>query len=745
MLHGCVLGSPHPHARILSRDVARARALPGVKAVVTAEDTGNHRIGAFIRDETVFAADRVRYIGEPVAAIAAVDRETAHAALLLIDIEYEALPAVFTPDDAMAEGAVILHADYASYDKIFDADHTGNVLAKIELIEGDVAQAWSDCDLVIEGVFETQAQYHAYMEPCSALTEIDANGRLTVWSSNQSVYRVQANVAEGLGLPMSKVRAITPRIGGGFGGKMEATVQPIAAALATATRRPVKVTLSQDQDFETMRARHPTRVHMKTGATRDGILVARAYEIILDGGAYADDSPAVAGAAVVMGRGPYRIANVHGVARAVYTNKLRSGAFRGFGNPQVTFAGEQQVDEIANQLGLDPIEVRLKNAIRSGDRFVGGQTIPASGLVECLERVRDKSGWEQRRQSPRQSIGQSASGVMNKRRGFGVACLPHASGLLASGAIVRIIEDGTAILNTGAVDIGQGSDTVLAQMCASVLGLPLELVVFAQPDTDAGVFNWGTAASRTTFTTGLAVTAATQDVTDQLKHYAAEMMECAAADLEVRHGGRIGIQGIPDKELSFAEISARCHWVTGGPIVGRHSFVFQGERFDPKRAIIKGLALGNIGGWIFAAQIVEVKIDDDTGQVTPLNVWSAHDLGRAINPIAVEGQIEGGVVQGLGYALIEEMVWDSGRLANPSLMDYRVPSSGDFSCEIHSIMVETNDPTGPFGAKGVGEPPLIGIAPAVANAIHNATGIRLHRLPMTSERVLSALTEREPG
>ena len=637
MLHGCVLGSPHPHARILSRDVTRARALPGVKAVVTADDTGGYRIGPFVRDETVFATDRVRYVGDPVAAVAAVDRETAQAALRLIDVEYEPLPAVFSAADAMADGAAILHADYANYDKIFDADYAGNVLAKIELIEGDVEQAWSGCDVVVEDVFETQAQYHAYMEPCSALAEIDANGRLTVWSSNQSVYRVQANVAEGLGLPMSKVRAITPRIGGGFGGKMEATVQPIAAALATATRRPVKITLSQDQDFETMRARHPTRVHMKTGATREGILVARAYEIILDGGAYADDSPAVAGAAVVMGRGPYRIANVHGVARAVYTNKLRSGAFRGFGNPQVTFAGEQQVDEIAGQLGLDPIEMRLKNAIRSGDTFVGGQTIPASGLVECLERVRDTSEWKQRRQSHKD--GQSK--WKNKRRGLGVACLPHASGLLASGAIVRIIEDGTAILNTGAVDIGQGSDTALAQMCASALGLPLEQVVFAQPDTDAGVFNWGTAASRTTFTTGLAVTAASEDVSDQLKHHAADMMECAAADLEIRPGGRIGIQGVPEKELNFGEISARCHWVTGGPIVGRHTFVFQGERFDPKRAIIKGLALGNIGGWIFAAQIIEVEIDETTGRVTPLNVWSAHDLGRAVNPIAVEGQMCG--------------------------------------------------------------------------------------------------------
>ena len=732
MLHGCVLGSPYPHARIISCSTERARAVPGVKAVLTAQDIGNQRIGPFVRDETVLAVGTVRYVGEPVAAIAASDIETARAALRLIDIEYAEMPAVFTTDDAMAEAAVILHPDYAAYEKIFDADHAGNILARIEMIEGDTDRAWDQCDVVVEGVFETQAQYHAYMEPCSALAEIDANGRITVWSSNQSVYRVQANVAEGLGIPMSRVRAITPRVGGGFGGKMEATVQPIAAALARATQRPVKVTLSQDQDFETMRARHPTRVHMKTGANRDGTIVAREFDIVLDGGAYADDSPAVAGAAVVMGRGPYRIANVHGTARVVYTNKLRSGAFRGFGNPQITFAGEQQIDEVADALAMDPIELRLQNAIRTGDKFVGGQTMPASGLVECLERVRDAADWKQRRRDNNKRAA---------RRGIGVVCLPHASGLLASGAIVRIVEDGTAILNTGAVDIGQGSDTVLAQMCASALGLGLEQVVFAQPDTDAGVFNWGTAASRTTFTTGLAVAAAADDVVGQLKHYAAEIMECAAQDVELRPGGRIGLAGISEKEVSFKDISARCHWVSGGPIIGSHTFVFDGERFDPKRAIIKGLALGNIGGWIFAAQIIEVEVDEATGRVVPLNVWSAHDLGRAVNPIAVEGQVEGGVMQGFGYALTEEMVWDAGRLANPSLMDYRVPGASDFSCPIHTILVESNDPTGPFGAKGVGEPPLIGVAPAIANAIHDAVGVRLRRLPMTAEQLLSAMRE----
>ncbi len=532
-------------------------------------------------------------------------------------------------------------------------------------------------------------------------------------------------------------RCVSPMVGGAFGGKMEATIQPIAVALALAAERPVKLILSREQDFEITRRRHPAKIRMKTGAAKDGTLIARQFDFLLDCGAFADDSPGVTGICALFGRGPYRVPNVEAIARGVYTNKMRAGAFRGFGGPQVTFAGEQQMDELAEKLGLDPIEMRIKNAIRSGEPYIGGQKVVSSGLIECLEKVREASDWDERIKP-----GGAAPG---RKRSIGIACLAHISGVLSSGAIVRVLEDGTVVLNTGAVDNGQGSDTILSQICASALKLDLDQVVFAQPDTDAGVYNWGTTASRVTYTTGRAVVGAAGKVEEQLKAYAAEMLECAVGDLELRPGGRIGVEGVPDMEVPFAAISARCHWAVGGPVVGSDTLVFDGEAFDPKRALFDGFPFGAIGAWIFAAQVVEVEIEEDTGRITPLRVWSAHDVGRAINPRSVEGQIEGGVVQGLGYALTEEMVWDGARLANPSLMDYKIPGSLDAPAEIQPIIVEALDPTGPFGAKGVGEPPIVGIGAAIANAVYRATGIRPRRLPLTPERMLAALDEEDGG
>jgi len=329
-----------------------------------------------------------------------------------------------------------------------------------------------------------------------------------------------------------------------------------------------------------------------------------------------------------------------------------------------------------------------------------------------------------------------------KRRAMGVACLPHISGVLTSGAIVRILEDGTAVLNTGAVDNGQGSDTVLVQMCAATLGLEVDQVAIATPDTDGSPYNWGTTASRVTYMAGRAVVAAANSAVEQLKQRAAMIFECAAEDLELRPGGFIGLKGVPEQMLPFVAVSGFSHWVAGGPVIGTDSLAFDGPELDPKRGYINGSPFGRIGAWIFAAQVVEIEIDEGTGRITPTCVWSAHDIGKAINPGAVEGQIEGGVVQGIGYALFEEMVWDETRLANPSLMDYKIPGTLDGPPEIHTLLIEQPDETGPFGAKGIGEPPIVGIAPAIANAVAEATGLRLRRLPMTSERVLRALRER---
>jgi len=730
MLHGAILGSPHAHARIKSYDVSAARAAPGVHCVLTGEDFGDHRMGAFIKDEHAIAKGKVRYVGEPVAAVAAETEAQARAAARLVEVEYEELSAILTPEEALAPGAALIHEELASYFKVFDALCGGNVCSRTELAEGDVERGFRESDLVVEGRYRTQPQAHVSLEPCGALAEVDAAGRVTLWSANQSVFRVQANVCESLGLPMSRLRCLTPRVGAGFGNKMEAHVQPIVVKLALATGRPVKLVLTREEDFEIVRARHPFELRVKTGVKRDGTFVAREVEVLLDGGAYADDSPGVLGYSLLMARGPYRIPHTRCRGTLVYTNKLRFGAFRGFGNPQVTFATETQIDEIAARLGIDPVEIRRRNALGADDRWFGGQALASNGLAECIDVAERESGWKARA---------AARAAPGKRRGLGFACTAHIGGLLGTGAIVRMLEDGTVVLNTGAVDIGQGSDTVLTQIVAEALKLPLDQVSVASPDTDGSPYNWGTTASRVTYTTGRAVLAAAREVERQVKAHAAEMLECAEADLELLPGGAVGLQGVPGKTLPFVAISARAHWRKGGPIVGTNTWVFDRPTVDPKRAVATGLPFPQIGVYSFGAVAAEVEVDEVTGQVAVLRAWTVADVGRAINRASVEGQLEGAFAQGLGFALFEALVFDGPRLANPTLMDYKVPTSLEVPYELHAHIVEHPEPDGPFGAKGVGEIGINAVAAAIANAVAAATGARLRELPLTGERVLGAL------
>lgn len=736
MLFGAIVGSPHSHARILSYNISEALAVPGVKAVVTGTDIETRYMGLLVKDETVLAKDRVRYSGEPVAAVAATSWAAAKEAARRIEIEYAELPAVFSPEQAMAADAPILHENYRNYFKVFNAISEGNVLAGSELSTGDINRGWEESDLVVENVYETQAQYHAYLEPVGAIAQVDPEGKITVWSSTQSVFRTQANISDALGLPRSRIRAIGPRVGGGFGAKSEATVQPIAVLLAQRTKRPVKIVLDRSEDMLTMRSRHPAIMRIKSGVKRDGTFVAQELDLIMDGGAYADDSPAVMMFALYFAAGPYRIPHTRSVGKVVYTNKQRAGAFRGFGNPQASFARESQIDEIAEQLGIDPIEIRLKNVLQQGDRWIGGHAIDAASIGECLEKARTASGWARRRMV-------SSTPGSGRRKGVGVTAVAHMCGFLATSAIVRLLEDGTVTINCGAVDIGQGSDTVIAQMCAGALGLAVDKINMVAPDTDASPYNSGTNASRVTYMLGRAVGEATAKIKKQLFEHAAALLECDRADLELRPGGRIGIIGAPAITTSFVDISLRAHWVTGGPIIGESSFVFDAGELDPKYAFTKGfMSWASLGVYTFGAQIVEVEVDETTGKVDVTQVWSVHDVGRAINPGAVEGQIQGGVVQGLGYSLFEEMVWDGGRLVNPSFMDYKIPGALDVPPKIDAIIIENRESTHPFGAKGVGEPPIVGIAPAIANAVRHAVGVRIRRLPLTPERVLCGLMEK---
>ena len=731
MLHAAILGSTCAHGLIEGYDLSEALAAPGVRAIATGDDCPDARMGAFIKDEHAIAKGKVRYYAEPVAAVAADTLAQAQAACRLIQVRYRELPVVLTPAESLAPGAPVLHEDLVTYVKTFDAGSEGNLCSRTSYAEGDVDGCWRECDLVLEDWFEAHAQAHVALEPVGALAEVDANGRITLWSANQSVFRVQANVCESLALPMSRLRCLTPCVGGAFGNKMEAHVQPITVMLALKSGLPVRLILDRADDFETGRVRHPARFRVKTGAKRDGTLVAREVEVILDGGAYADDSPGVLSYMLRMCAGPYRFRAVKAHGKVAYTNKLRSGAFRGFGQPQIQFGCEQHVDEIARRLDIDPFELRRRNLRLPGERWFGGQEVRSCGLAECMEAAERASGWRSR---PRG--GPAGEGRL---RGMGMAVAAHISATLATGAIVRMLEDGSIVLNTGTTDIGQGSDTVLGQICAAALMVDHKDVAVASADTDGSPYNWGTTASRVTYTTGRSVQAAALEVVRQAKEHAAELLECSVADLELRPGGVIGIAGIPDSQVTFRDVSRRAHWRRGGPIIGSHSWVFDKPTIDPKRAVAIGNPSNAAGVFSFSALVVEVEVDTTTGKTQVLRAWSAVDVGKAINPTAVEGQIEGAFVQGMGYALVEELVWDGARLANPTMMDYKVPTFRDVPYDIHTIIVEAPEPDAPFGAKGAGEIGINVVAAAIANAVTAATGVRFSRLPLSSERVLRGM------
>ncbi|MBM3482676.1 MAG: xanthine dehydrogenase family protein [Alphaproteobacteria bacterium] len=732
MLHGAIVQSPHAHARILGYDLSAALAVPGVRATVTGDDVDYRYMGLVVKDELAIAKGKVRYIGEPVAAVAAVDIETARRAAALIEVRYQPLPAVTAIEEAIKPEAPILHEDFAKYAKIYDAPtNRGNILAHSVATQGDPGKGFAAADVVVEATYQIAAQYHAYMEPVAALAAFDPSGKVTVWSSTQSIFRTQANLHECLGMPMTKIRCIAPRVGGGFGGKSEATVQPIAVLLARKAKAPVRVVLSRVEDMTTMRSRHPGWIRLKTGATRDGKLVARECELWFDGGAYADDSPAVMNFALFFVRGPYDIPNVHCEGYAVYTNKLRAGAFRGFGNPQMSFASECQIDELAKKLGMDPLELRRRNALPKGAKWFGGQEVKETALVEALDTIRERAGWA--KPMPPASPG--------KKRGRGIACMAHSSAFLSTGAIIRLQNDGTIALQVGAVDIGQGSDTALAQMAASAFLLPVEQINLSTPDTDAVPYNSGTNASRVTYMVGKAVGEAAGKVRDQLLEHGAAMLAVKREEVALAEGGRVVVTGGSRRnaEVSFADIAGRSIWAVGGPITGSSGVMAQ-YLMDQGHTKMSGwLSFEAVGIFTFGAQVVEVEVDEVTGAVEVTRAVCVHDVGRAINPGATIGQIQGGFVQGLGYGLCEEMVWEEGRLANPSFMDYKIPSALEVPAEIECVLIEKPEPSHPFGARGVGEPPLVGAAAAIANAVADAIGKPVRQLPLTPERVLGAM------
>ncbi|MBI3079148.1 MAG: molybdopterin-dependent oxidoreductase [Deltaproteobacteria bacterium] len=718
MLHGRLLRSPHPHARIRHIETRRARALPGVRAVLTGADVPGARYGT-IPDEQGLASDKVRFVGDEVAAVAAVDPEAAAEALDLIAVEYEVLPPVLTPEEAMAEGAPLVHED-----------RPGNVSRVVRMHCGDVGQGLAEADQVFTHTFETQVVNHCPVEPHAVVATWDAAGKLTVWSPTQTPFLMQRTLAEVLGLPLHRVRVVKPAVGGAFGGKREVLGLDFAAAvLARATGRPVKIVNDREEEFATTRQRHAMRITLTTGVRRDGTLVAKDCRVVMDNGAYNGRGPDILSSCPGYVTLLYRVPHVRFHGLLVYTNNPPGSAMRGFGNPQIRFADDSQMDIIAQALGLSPLEIRLRNARATGDVTPNRCVLTSCGLRATLEAAAARSGFAAKwRRLPR-------------GRGIGMACGHHTCGFKslmphdASSAAVRINEDGTVHVASGGADVGQGLDTVLAQIAAAEIGVPLELVTMTTADTETTPFDLGSYGSRGTFIAGNAVRLAAAEAKRKLLAVAGDLLEADPADLETG-GGRIWVRGSPGRAIPVAEAArAALHSARGEPVMGEAYYNPPSERLD------RETGMGNVSpAYSFATQVAEVEVDEATGTVRVLRVTAAVDGGTPINPAGVEGQLEGSIVMGLGQALLEGFATRHGVILNPSMLEYKVPQASD-APHVETLIVNAADPGGPFGAKGVGEFALVPTLAAIANAIYDAVGVRITSLPITPEKLLAALRE----
>ena len=720
MLRGKILGSPHPHARILSIDTRDAESLPGVHAVITAKDVPDvpYGVSPARYDEHVLAIDRVRHIGDEVAAVAAVDDETAERALALIRVEYEVLPPVFTVEEALAPGAPLLHDE-----------HPRNIGTEIQHDFGDVEKAFAEADLVREDVFHGQRAMQNPLEPHVSLASVETDGRITLWTANQAPHYVQHQLSRVLGQPMGRIRVIKPAMGGGFGGKAEATSLDFCSViLSQRTGRPVLMEYSRSETYSHGRGRHAQVIKLKTGVRKDGKLLAVHADITLDGGAYTSYGIITAYYSGVMLTTPYRLPNFRFDGKRVYTNLPACGAMRGNGTPQPRFAFESQLDLIAADLGIDPIELRRKNALEADDRTVNEFQITSCEFKQCLDLVEERSGWKKKR------------GSLPFGKGIGVACGCFISGagypiyrssFPHSSALVRWSEDGTsATVFAGAPDIGQGSDTVLCQMAAEELGLEYEDVGIVSSDSALTPTDLGAYASRITYFAGNAVQRAAADAKRQVADVLAAEWGVPADRLLFEAGGVRSPDGTRKCSIQEAAALAFCK---RGPIVGKGEY-----SPPPLGGKFKGAPIGTSPAYSFCAQVAEVEVDVETGTVRVTDFYDAHDCGTVINPMALHGQVEGSLVMGMGESLWEEVVHKNGRIVNANFHDYLIPTAAD-APRIRSFVVKSYDPGGPFGAKEVGEGASLPVMGAVANAVANAIGVRITDLPITPERVLRAL------
>jgi len=762
MLVGKILHSAYPHARIKRIDTSRAEKLDGVVAVVTGKDAPTpYGILPVGHDEHALALDKVRYVGDNLACVAAVSEDIAEKALELIDVEYELLPAYFDPEGSMKAETDLIH-DNKPHNIEKDYHH----------VFGDPDKALAEADYVAEGRFIANEVTHAAMEPHSALAsfELDPHtgklGRLTVWSSTQVPYYLQHKLSLVLEMPMAQIRVIKPLVGGGFGGKSEVIpLEIIAAIAARAARAPVKITYNREEVFWAHRGRPRTIIDLQTGVKKDGVINAVKARVVQDGGAYCSY-----GVVTILYSGAllgalYDISDIAYDGYRVLTNKPACGAMRGHGTVNVRFAFESQLDEIAAKLNLDPAEIRRRNLLKPPCITINGLRVQSYGLPECIDQVVERSKWKERK------------GKLPRGRGLGIGCSHYVSG--AANSIIRsdmphstvnikIDRDGGVIVYTGAAEIGQGSDTMTAQIAAETLGCSLARVKVVAADTDLTPIDIGSYSSRVTFMAGNATLRAAEEVKKQIASAAARKMKCPPDELvfrddevyrrdlggegarathsEASASGRVEGQILRGSLQQKRKDEGPKDWMTfeeavvaaidfHGALTGTGSYAPPPEARGGKH---KGAGVGPSPAYSYAAQVAEVSVDEETGEVTVHKVWAAHDCGRALNPVSVDGQIIGSVWMGLGQALEEEMVWKDGMLMNPGLLEYRSPSAIE-SPEVEPIIVESIDPEGPFGAKECSEGSLAATIPAIANAIHDAVGIRLRECPFTPERVLTAL------
>ncbi len=726
MLCGKILRSPLPHARILHVDTSRAERLPGVKAVATGKDL-RVRYGLVIRDQPPFAEDRVRYIGDPVAGVAAINAEIAEEALGLIRVEYEELPPVFDPLKAMEPGAPLVHEDLGTYFTVpvFFPKAGTNIANHFKIRRGDVERGFRESDFVTRNTFTTPMAQHCPLEPHVSIAQFDPSGRVTIWSSTQHPYSVRRETARFLRLPINQVRVIVTCVGGGFGAKVLLKLEPMCVALAMKVKdfRPVRIQLTREEEFYASVVRHPTVATIKAGVRKDGTLTALQTHIVFDTGAYADAGPVVSRSAGMSVTGPYRVPNVWGDSYCVYTNNPVGGAFRGFGVPQLMWGMDSTMDILAEGIGMDPEELRLKNALEEGDVSATGQILHSVGIRECIRQAAQAIEWGKK---------------PGKFRGKGMGTLYKMTQTpSSSSAFVKMNEDGSAEVLASTVDMGQGSNTILAQIAAEELGVEVKNVRVVSPDTDVTPFDHGTASSRSTFHMGNAVKQAAADAKKQLLEVAADQLETRAEDLECR-GGFIYPKGSPGKGTPISSIRMGITYGKGQPIIGRGVFsVPDATPLDQET----GQGANPSVFWLYGAQAVEVDVDPETGKVEVLRVSAAHDVGRVINPLNCEQQLEGAIVTGVGLALMEEMVMENGNAVNRNFRDYRIPTSLD-APEVIPLFVEAAHRDGPYGAKGVGEPALAPTAPAIGNAVYDAIGVRVKDLPVTPEKILKALKEK---